>query len=209
VQTDVSGTHDFGALGKVIGEYIQATKAVPYITGVQSATLEELKSFCASLATFGGAALFHMAGVTPEAATITPPVEAIRITREDLDDAAQSLTDAGEGEVDFVSLGCPHLSIAEIEHLARLLEGRQVKKEFWITTARSTKGVADRLGYTDIIEAAGVKFAADTCCVVAPIQGRFTIMATDSAKACYYASGKNRFKTRFLPFEEVVRQAIE
>jgi predicted aconitase len=119
------------------------------------------------------------------------------------------LTDGGEVEIDFVSLGCPHLSIVEIEHLARLLESKLVKKEFWITTARATKNASDQLGYTAIIEAAGAKFAVDTCCVVAPIQGRFTVMATDSAKACYYASGKNRFKTSYLPFEEVVRQAIE
>jgi predicted aconitase len=100
------------------------------------------------------------------------------------------------------------LSIHEIEHISRLLDGKQVKKEFWITTARTTKQIADRLGYTSIIEAAGAKFAADTCCVVAPIQGRFSVMATDSAKACYYASAKNKFKTVFLPFEDVVKQAL-
>jgi hypothetical protein len=33
-------------------------------------------------------------------------------------------------------------------------------------------------------------------------------MATDSAKACYYAYSKNRFKTRLLPFEEVVAEAL-
>jgi predicted aconitase len=180
VQDHVSGTFDFGALGKVIGEHIQGTKAVPFITGVQSASLEELKSFSASLATFGGAALFHMAGITPEAAVHTPPDERIHITRSDLDAAAQSLTDGGEGEIDFVSLGCPHLSIAEIEHLARLLKGKQVKKEFWITTARATKNASDQLGYTAIIEP-GADSPADTCCVV-PLSGRFTVMATISAR---------------------------
>ena len=64
------------------------------------------------------------------------------------------------------------------------------------------------MGYTRTIEAAGAKFAADTCCVVAPIQGRFNAMATDSAKACYYASAKNKFKTVLLPFEDVVKQAL-
>ena len=91
---------------------------------------------------------------------------------------------------DFVSLGCPHLSIKEIARIAELLDGKQVVKEFWITTARPTKQIADRMGYTETIEASGAKFAADTCCVVAPIKGRFTALVTDSAKACYYASGK-------------------
>lgn len=202
-------TIDFGALGMVIGNHIQASKAVPYIQGVQTATLENLKSFCASLATFGGAALFHMQDITPEAASFTHPDQIVNINQAKLEAAIHSLSDAGEAELDFVSLGCPHLSIHEIEQIARLLEGRQVKKEFWITTARATKQIADQLGYTRVIEAAGAKFAADTCCIVAPIQGRFTTMATDSAKACYYAASKHKFKTVFLPFEEVVRQSLQ
>jgi predicted aconitase len=34
-------------------------------------------------------------------------------------------------------------------------------------------------------------------------------MATDSAKACYYAYAKNRLKTVFLPFDEVVKLALQ
>ncbi len=55
----------------------------------------------------------------------------------------------------------------------------------------------------------GAKFAADTCCVVAPIKGRFHTLVTDSAKACYYASGKNKFKTIIKPFDEVVMEALK
>jgi predicted aconitase len=209
VSERLAGTHDFGALGKAIGEHIQASKAVPYLLGVDKASLEELKSFCASLATYGGAALFHMAGITPEAANVTPPAVQICIKRADMDRAIQSLTDVTETDVDFVSLGCPHLSLDEIAQVARLLVGRKVKKEFWITTARVIQQEADRLGYAAIIEAAGAKFATDTCCVVSPIQGRFNAMATDSAKACFYAASKNRFKTRFLSFEDVVKLALQ
>ena len=200
---------DFGALGKVIGEKIEASKIIPYILGVHSATAENLKSFCASIATYGGAALFHLAGITPEADLFTPPVEQIIINQADLETCIRSLNDAVEAEVDFVSLGCPHLSLHEIARIASLLEGKQVNKEFWITTARPTKQIADRMGYTHVIEEAGAKFAADTCCVVAPIRGRFTAMATDSAKACYYAYGKNKFKTALLPFDEVVLLALK
>ena len=119
------------------------------------------------------------------------------------------MIDAESDEVDFVSLGCPHLTIKEIARIAELLSGKRVTKEFWITTARPTKQIADMMGYTDVIEAAGAKFAADTCCVVAPIKGRFNALVTDSAKACYYASAKNKFKTVIKPFDEVVLTAIE
>jgi hypothetical protein len=212
VDAALSETSAFGALGKAIGEKLEATglKHVPFIEGVANATLEELKSFCASIATFGGAALFHMPGITPEANRHEPPHgQAINIQQADIDRAFVSMNDARADEIDFVSLGCPHLSLTEIAHLAELLDGKRVKKEFWITTARPIKQIADRAGYSAVIEASGAKFAVDTCCVVAPIKERFKTLATDSAKACYYAYAKNKFKTVFKPFDEVVQEALQ
>ena len=201
----------FGALGKVIGDRLEGRgeRRVPFIQGIESASVENLKSFCASVATYGGVALFHMNGITPEVSQVIPPGEEMIVTLADLHRARASLQDTESEEIDFVSLGCPHLSIKEIARIAELLEGKQVTKEFWITTARPTKEIADRMGYTEVIEAAGAKFAADTCCVVAPIKGRFSGLATDSAKACYYAYAKNRFKTAMMPFDEVVSEALK
>jgi predicted aconitase len=212
VSAHLVDTADFGALGKAIGDKLPIARAngirpIPYIEGIDAASGDHLKSFCASLATYGGLALFHMQRITPEA-TMTPPEATILITQNDLDLAKASLTDIDSSEVDFISLGCPHLSIREIARIAELLLDRKVTKEFWITTARPTKQIADQMGYTATIEASGAKFAVDTCCVVAPIRGRFRAMATDSAKACYYAFAKNRFKTVFLPFDDVVRKAV-
>ena len=211
VKASLTENPDFGALGKAIGDRIQSQSGyrVPLISGVSEANLENLKSLCASIATYGGVALFHIPGITPEASAYPPPSESFTLTDEDLQYAKQELNTASSEEVDFVSLGCPHLSLREIQRIAELLNGKQVTKEFWITTSRPVKGMADRMGYTEIIETAGAKFATDTCCVVAPIKGRFTALVTDSAKACYYAYAKNNFKTRLLPFDEVVREACQ
>ena len=202
---------DFGALGKVLGEKLEAIsgRRVPYLWGIEAASVENLKSFCASVATYGGVTLFHMQGITPEAGQMLPPDEQITITAAEIHLARESMIDATSDEIDFVSLGCPHLSIKEIARIAELLAGKTVTKEFWITTARPTKEIADRMGYTAVIEAAGAIFAADTCCVVAPIKGRFNALATDSAKACYYAYSKNKFKTALVPFDEVVQIALQ
>jgi predicted aconitase len=209
VEAALSGTHDFGALGVAIGRAIEArqVKAIPYVRGVSGASLEELKSFCASLATYGGLAMFHMEGITPESGLHAPPAETLTLGQRDLDDAIRAL-DSGGGEADFVSLGCPHLSLDEIRRLAERLAGKRVRKTFWITTSRPVKRLADQMGYTAVIEASGAVFAVDTCCVVAPIQGRFKMLVTDSAKACYYAAAKNGFATRFLPFDEVIEEAL-
>jgi predicted aconitase len=211
VETDLEDNSDFGALGKAIGERVQGMKSarVPYINGIDHASVENLKSFSASVATYGGVALYHMTGITPEAIQHDSPAEGFTITANDLKTVRASMIDATSTDVDFVSLGCPHLSIKEVARIAELLAGRRVTKEFWITTARPTKKIADSMGYTAVIEAAGAKFAADTCCVVAPIEGRFQAMATDSAKACYYGAAKNKFKTVIKPFDEVVLTATE
>jgi predicted aconitase len=212
VAARLEDTADFATLGKAMSEKIATAssnglKAIPYIRGVDSAGVEQLKAFCASAATYAGLAMFHMQGITPES-HISPPMDSVTLSQDDLEAAKASLNDALSSEVDFVSLGCPHLSIREIARVADLLKGKKVTKEFWITTARPTKQIADTMGYTAVIEASGAIFAVDTCCVVAPIRGRFRAMATDSAKACYYASAKNKFKTMFLSFDDVVREAM-
>ncbi|MHA2119505.1 MAG: aconitase X catalytic domain-containing protein, partial [Candidatus Thorarchaeota archaeon] len=49
IQTGLHNTDDFGLLGKVIGD--RTGKKIPYITGVPQATTDQLRSFCASVAT--------------------------------------------------------------------------------------------------------------------------------------------------------------
>lgn len=210
VNTVIQGTQAFGALGVSISRKIGhlAEKPVVWIEGISSASLEELKSFCASLATYAGAAIFHIPGITPESSCYTRPAEGISISGDELEEAYEDLNTTQDIPVDFVSLGCPHLNLPEIGHIAKILAGKKVTKEFWITTSRPVKQMADQMGYTKFIEESGAVFATDTCCVVAPIKGRFKRMATDSAKACYYASGKNQMDTVFLPFDEVIREAL-
>jgi len=211
VEANLTGTRDFGGLGVAVGRAIESgpMKVIPYLRGIPAATVDQLKSLCASLATYGGLSMFHMQGITPESAQFAPPEETLVIGQGDLDESIRSLDAFPSGEeVDFVSLGCPHLSISEIQRVANRLAGKQVRKTFWITTSRPVKRIADQMGYTAVIEAAGAIFAVDTCCVVAPIKGRFKALATDSAKACYYASAKNNFQTRFLPFDEVIEEAL-
>ncbi len=208
VNAPVKGTDEFGVLGKIIGDkLVELGKKIPYITGIPSATVEELKSFCASVATYGGTALFHMEDITPEYIKYPKPSDVrFEINQNEIEFARTELIDDGI-EIDFVSIGCPHASIHEIANLAKLLEGKKVKKEFWITTARPTKKIADEAGYTKIIEGAGAKFAADTCCVVAPIKGRFKGIMVDSAKACYYGRAKNKFKVKIGSIEQCIEEA--
>ncbi|MFH0956528.1 MAG: aconitase X catalytic domain-containing protein, partial [Candidatus Aenigmatarchaeota archaeon] len=192
---------DFGALGYVIGKKIGNN--VPFIRGVGSAGVEELKSFCASIATYGGTGMFHMEGITPDRTLV--PRASIKVSQKEIDAAKKDLNDAGT--VDLVALGCPHLSLKELSEVASLLKGKKVLKETWICVARPVKKIADQAGYSKIIEDSGAKFACDTCMAVAPLKGRFKCLATDSAKGCFYGRGKNAFKTRFMDMKDLVKEA--
>jgi predicted aconitase len=205
VEARMENTDDFGLLGQVIGT--RTKKAIPYITGVANATTEQLKSFCASVATYGGVALFHMEGLTPNRTLVPDKTEVI--TQDELD-AARSELDDTDAEIDFISVGCPHASIKEIGEIAKMLEGKKVAKEktVWITTAKPTKDLAVKMGYYDTIEKAGAFLVSDACCAVAPLKGRFKGLLTDSAKACFYARGKNSFKTKIRTIEECIKEAI-
>lgn len=206
VKTKVKGTFQFGALGKVLGDRLG--KKISYIIGIPEASVEELKSFCASYATYGGVALFHMEGITPDRVD-TIPTETTEVSEDDLKGAIADLNE--DTEIDFISLGCPHASLAELEYIAQQLKGKKVNpnKEIWITTARPTKQIADRMGFTKTIENSGAKVAADTCCVVAPIKGRFHGLASDSAKMCYYGSGRNKFSVKLMSVDECIEEALK
>lgn len=202
VQAKINGEHEFGALALAIGKLTK--DKIPFIRGVKKASLEELKSFSASFPTYSGSAMFHMEGITPE--NVAAPQEKIIITHKDVEDAIKFLND--ECEVDFVSVGCPHCSMNEMERIASLLKGRKVSKETWITTSRQMKAEADKRDWTKIIEASGAKIVCDTCLAVAPLKGRFRAIATNSAKGCYYGRGSNGFKTRFMSLEECIKEAV-
>lgn len=77
---------DFGALGYVIGKKIG--NKVAFINGVKNANTDELKSFCASIATYGGTALFHMQGITPE--KVKEPKEKIEVSQGEIENAKKS-----------------------------------------------------------------------------------------------------------------------
>ncbi len=192
---------DFGALGKVVGDKLGSR--VPYIKGIRQATTDQLKSLCASIATYGGTALFHAEGVSPE--EVKEPRERVPVGSREIEQAKKEMID--DDDVDFVAIGCPHCSLDELREIAGLLHGKQVSKETWIAVARQVKEDAEGEGVVARIRESGAKIAADTCFVVAPIRGRFRCMATNSAKAVFYGRAKNRFRTVFAPLEKLIEIA--
>ncbi len=206
VEADLKRLSDWGALGYAVGK--KAENKIPFIAGIKEAGTDELKSFCASVVTYGAKPLFYMQGITPGAESVQQPKDTLVVGEADLKNAYDNINDQ-VSDIDFVCVGCPHCSIKEIAQISELLKDKKVAEntELWVATSRTAKQLADRRGYTAVIEAAGGKFACDTCMAVAPLKGRFKALATTSAKGCFY-SRQNLMKTKMGGIEECINAAV-
>ena len=147
VNAELTKLSDWGALGYAIGK--KAENKIPYITGIKAAELDELKSFCASVVTYGAKPLFYMKGITPGAELQTQPTEMVVVEQSDIKNAYDNIND-DVSEIELVCVGCPHCSIKEISEIAELVKGKKVAEgtEFWVATSRTAKQLADKRGYT-------------------------------------------------------------
>lgn len=205
VNCEIDKESDFGALGHIIGKKLK--NDVPYFRGIKTATQTELKALGASLAAWGGVALYHVEGITPEAKQKNMLGEDAKvITVDSLEDGYKAMN-CDSNEVDFVSIGCPHASVEEINYIANLVKGKKLKTMMWITTARTIKEKVPEAVKT--IKEAGGLVLADTCVVVSPFKtlGK-KILATNSAKMAYYAPNNCGVKTKFGSTEMCVQAAI-
>jgi predicted aconitase len=206
VNANLTKLSDWGALGYCIGK--KAENKIPYISGIKEADVDELKSFCASVVTYGAQPLFYMQGITPNAENQPMPKESITVEDSDVKEAYDNINDQVT-DIELVCVGCPHCSIKEISEIAKLMDGKKVAEntEFWVATSRTAKQLADKRGYTAMIELAGGKFACDTCMAVAPLKGRFKSLATTSAKGCFY-SRQNKMLTKMGSLQECIEAAV-
>jgi predicted aconitase len=188
VRVDPGETNvDYGALGFLVGKRLG--NAVPYFQGIHP-TGDELKNLGAAMAASGSIALYHVEDVTPEArAGLVPEdrLETLPVGPEELEEAYRSLSSSlREQDVDLITLGCPHLSIDELEEIAEFLRDKRPRKDapdLWCCTSKEVKKKAAES--VKVIEAFG-KVLVDTCMVVAPIEEVASVTATNSGKAATY-----------------------
>jgi hypothetical protein len=156
--------NDWGALGAVIGRLAGNYWAVPFVEGVESAPgSDALKHFGAAMASFGSVAMYHLRGVTPEAAESSGDSLALehRISAADLE--ALHAAYAADDEIDVVVFSAPQLSLYELRQLAALCDGRRFARPLLAVTSPQVKPDADRFGLTKKIEDAGGHVLAGMC----------------------------------------------
>ena len=158
--------NEWGALGGVIGRLAGNYWAGPAIEGIERPPgSDALKHFGAAMASYGSVALFHMAGVTPEAERlqdVAPEgLPEVRVGRADA--MALQASYRGDGKVDVVVFSGPQLSLLELAALADLCDGRRFTVPVLAVTSPQVRPDADRMGLTARIEAAGASVLAGMC----------------------------------------------
>jgi len=166
VECAPTSLNEWGALGGVIGRIAGHYWAVPVIEGIeQPPRSDELKHFGAAMASFGSVALFHLVGLTPEAARLcdVAPTDlpTSRVTRDDVEALRASYRT--DDRVDVVVFSAPQLSLYELRDLAALCDGRCFAVPLLAVTSPQIKPDSDRLGYTARIETAGGTVLSGMC----------------------------------------------
>jgi predicted aconitase len=204
----------------VLGTFLGRTAgtSIAVIEGLQGCTSEDrLKALGAAAASAGGVGLFHVAGVTPEAPDAAtalggqPPQERIDVTPQEIQSALARLSTSGDsGRIDAVAIGSPHLSLAEIAELERLLAGRRLTVPLYANTGRHVVGPLQENGRRAALEAAGVVFVVDTCVVVTPILPEIegAVLMTNSGKFAHYAPGNTGYAVTYGSLAECVESAV-
>jgi predicted aconitase len=214
VTADLRDIADYGGLGAYVGKRV-GTK-IPVFNGISYPSTEALVYLGAALASSGGVAMFHVAGVTPEAPTVEAAFggkkyDTIVITNREIEEGKQQLTSARDNKVDYVALGCPHYSLSQLEETARLLHGKKISKDvtMWVHTNVAIKAMAAQLGYVRAIEESGAIVTQDLCTILGnPEALGFKTLATNSGKMAFYAPGSNGFGVWFGEAKRCVDAAV-
>ncbi|MBS7619239.1 aconitase X catalytic domain-containing protein [Candidatus Bathyarchaeota archaeon] len=198
---------EYSALGYLVGEKVGS--AVPYFKGIFHPDLESLKALGAALATSGGIALYHIEGITPETLKFDDEklkgLDKIGVDEKDLREASIRLS--SEVKDPIICLGCPHCSLKELKHYAKILKDKRLRRRLIAFTSRGVYDQAEKEGCIKDIEHAGGRVFRDTCMVVAPLKEMgWREISTNSFKAAHYASSMG-IATYLSAAEHVLREA--
>jgi cis-L-3-hydroxyproline dehydratase len=206
----------YPVLGYLLGSLV--ADEVPVVTGLDARpTEDQLKAMAAAAASSGEVAMFHIAGITPEAPTVVDalgnrrPRGTVAVSMADLRRAREALTTTSGSRLDVVAFGSPHCSLAECRALATLMSGSRASEsvEVFVTTSRAVRDLLGRSRELAVLEAFGARVTADTCIVVAPlVKPDAQVLMTNSAKYAHYGPGLLRVESVFATTQECVESAV-
>ena len=203
---------DYRSIGFFIGRNAEAR--VPSIVGLPSSvTSDQIKHLGAGAAAAGPVTMIHFPGITPGSKTVADAtggekVEEIEITRSSLGDVEFDLNQTSEFP-DLVAFGVPHLSVNELGELARLIDGRKLKKgvKMYAYTSSQAYDMAERTGISATIERTGARITHSTDAEISPLKALgFNTVLTNSAKLAEIVSSEGEIRVGYASQKEIVEK---
>ena len=209
---------NYSAIGSYVGKTL--VDKTPVIVGLpKTFSQDQIRFLISPMPTAGAISLCHLVGITPEASTLEvafggkKPADKITVGLKEMQSSFQKLTTTQKEDVDLVCFGCPHCSIPQIREIASLLQGKKVhaNTRLWVATSGHLKGMAQRMGFVEIIERAGGLVLTDLC--VAPgapfhlVPGVKTV-AINSARGAYFIPGACNVDVIFGDTKDCIQAAI-
>lgn len=174
-------------LGSTVG------KEVPILRGLDTRANEDrLKALGAAAASSGSVALFHVAGVTPEAIEGLADDESdhlpeLKVETKDLVKVRRRM--GVSARLGAISVGTPHMSVRELNELAVLVEGKVSSVPFYVNTSRAMLDESET-STLRLLGDFGATLVTDTCTYITPILNAVDgAVMTNSGKWAYYAPG--------------------
>ncbi len=196
-------------IGRLVGDTVCVVRGMP-----PSATDDQLKAFCAGVASTGAVGLVHIAGVTPEAPDLAtalghvPAVKIIKVTHDMVIEARDRLSLASAGPIDSMALGSPHFSYDECQTFLKLAGDQSFVVPVYICMGRHTLEQLQLDGSDIQLVELGVELVIDTCVVVTPILPAGSgVMMTNSAKFAHYANSNTGHQPVFGTLSDCVVSA--
>ncbi|WP_455599183.1 aconitase X [Cloacibacillus sp.] len=165
---------DWDVIGFTVGRLIPK-HVVPVIMGnFRRPDINSFRQFASTISVTSAAEMCHIVGVTPEAQSLEMAVGSkqilheIDITEAEYEKSVRMIGCEGSGQVDYISIGCPHLALDELKVISEYLGYRKVKDnvELLVWTDYATKEMADVNGYMATIEGAGGYLLTGSCPIV-------------------------------------------
>jgi predicted aconitase len=216
VETELETVHDWDLFGHAAGLKIPPG-AIPVFTGFPRPDIHKLKSAAAAMATTSGAEMAHFVSLTPEAPTLAAALapdaekEAVTIGPREMEESRALLSSGRRVELDYISIGCPHLTVHQLGEAAEKLAGRRVSEHtvVHVWTAAPFKETADRMGYTKTIEAAGARLLTNTCPLVSgQLPPGARTLAFDSAKQAHYMKSETGAEILYGSLNDCLRSSV-
>jgi len=201
---------DYRSLGYLIGK--SAGSGVPALDDTpRGVTSDDLKHLGAAAASAGPLAMIHYVGITSGSSSLEKAaggeqIERVDVSRSDLEAVGSELNQTEETP-DLVALGAPHLSVSELGSLARLLEGRKMKRgiDLFAYTSGQAQEMASRAGIRADIEAAGGRLARGTDADVSPLKAMgFHVVLTNSALLAETLMAEGMVKVRYASLRDII-----